>query len=153
MTMSALQHRIFPPCLQIASPSSLSPQNVTLRPSQLRWAPSLKGLRFVPLAAGARVEDELSLYEEEFGAEEDVEEDEDEEEVIPSGSPNVRRTFRLLGNKEKKELRAYAHQLGNDICMHQVFSQFEPVSYAKRNIHEILYLPVQGSLPLLPFLK
>ncbi|KAH9563389.1 hypothetical protein CY35_05G123400 [Sphagnum magellanicum] len=32
----------------------------------------------------------------------------------------VRRTFRLLGNKEKKELRAYAHQLGDDICVHQV---------------------------------
>ncbi|CAK9876990.1 unnamed protein product [Sphagnum jensenii] len=31
----------------------------------------------------------------------------------------VRRTFRLLGNKEKKELRAYAHQLGDDICVHQ----------------------------------
>ncbi|CAK9226962.1 unnamed protein product [Sphagnum troendelagicum] len=31
----------------------------------------------------------------------------------------VRRTLRLLGNKEKKELRAYAHQLGDDICVHQ----------------------------------
>jgi hypothetical protein len=36
----------------------------------------------------------------------------------------VRRTFRLLGNKEKKELRAYAHQLGNDICVHQVRNGF-----------------------------
>jgi hypothetical protein len=56
----------------------------------------------------------LSLYEEELGLEE-----EDEEQDASTGA-KVKRTFRSLGNKEKKELRAYAHQLGHDICMHQV---------------------------------
>lgn len=67
---------------------------------------------------------------------EEEEEDDDDDEVedgdvvgavrneqernVASGGEKVRRTFRQLGNKEKKELRAYAHQLGNDICIHQV---------------------------------
>ncbi len=49
----------------------------------------------------------------------------------------VRRTFRLLGNKEKKELRAYAHQLGNDICVHQVRNGFSNLT---RKIDLLLFL-------------
>ncbi|KAH9542663.1 hypothetical protein CY35_13G019500 [Sphagnum magellanicum] len=57
-----------------------------------------------------------------FRGEEKVEEEEEEMGAAPAKAKQsvVRRTFRLLGNKEKKELRAYAHQLGNDICVHQV---------------------------------
>ncbi|KAG0614706.1 hypothetical protein M758_6G197500 [Ceratodon purpureus] len=63
-------------------------------------------------------EDGLALYEEELGLED--QEQEKEEKNVPSNGVKVRRTFRLLGSKEKKELRAYAHQLGSDICLHQV---------------------------------
>jgi hypothetical protein len=61
-----------------------------------------------------------------FRGEEKVEEEEEEMGAAPAKAKQsaVRRTFRLLGNKEKKELRAYAHQLGNDICVHQVRNGF-----------------------------
>ncbi len=64
-----------------------------------------------------------------FQGEEKVEEEEEEEEEMGAAPVKakqraVRRTFRLLGNKEKKELRAYAHQLGDDICVHQVRNYF-----------------------------
>lgn len=41
------------------------------------------------------------------------------EEVQPVSEPRPRR-FPLLGNQEKKELRAYAHQLGKRLKMQQV---------------------------------
>jgi hypothetical protein len=50
-----------------------------------------------------------------FQGEEKVEEEEEEEmgaAPVKAKQSAVRRTLRLLGNKEKKELRAYAHQLG-----------------------------------------
>lgn len=61
-----------------------------------------------------------------FRGEEKVEEEEEEVGAAPAKAKQsvVRRTFRLLGNKEKKELRAYAHQLGDDICVHQVRNYF-----------------------------
>jgi hypothetical protein len=61
-----------------------------------------------------------------FRGEEKVEEEEKKMGAAPAKAKQsaVRRTFRLLGNKEKKELRAYAHQLGNDICVHQVRNGF-----------------------------
>lgn len=70
---------------------------------------------------GYDVEDEdegVSMYGRELGF--DGEGDERGEEVGVGGGDKVKRTFRSLGNREKKELRAYAHQLGNDICLHQV---------------------------------
>jgi hypothetical protein len=55
-------------------------------------------------------------------------EEEEEEEMgaapVKAKQSAVRRTIRLLGNKEKKKLRAYAHQLGDDICVHQVRNYF-----------------------------
>ncbi len=63
-----------------------------------------------------------------FQGEEKVEEEEEEEEMgaapVKAKQSAVRRTFRLLGNKEKKEPRGYAHQLGDDICVHQVRNYF-----------------------------
>jgi len=82
---------------------------------------------------GAREEIEVDDGEGYDSLEEDIgfqgeEKVEEEEEMgaapVKAKQSAVRRTFRLLGNKEKKELRAYAHQLGDDICVHQVRNYF-----------------------------
>jgi hypothetical protein len=77
-----------------------------------------------------------------FRGEENVEEKEEEMGAAPAKAKQsaVRRTFRLLGNKEKKELRAYAHQLGNDICVHQVRNGFSNLT---RKIDLLLLLLLQ----------
>ena len=67
------------------------------------------------------VDGKLSLLEEELGFDDEVDGEGVIEQDVVSGGAKVKKTFRLLGNKEKKELRAYAHSLGNDICLHQVF--------------------------------
>ncbi|XP_024370076.1 uncharacterized protein [Physcomitrium patens] len=107
------------------------------------WTPAVGGVRVASRDETSVLDEEdgddgLSYYENELGLEEEEEEEEDDdddevedgdvvgavrneqERNVASGGEKVRRTFRQLGNKEKKELRAYAHQLGNDICIHQV---------------------------------
>lgn len=132
-TAACLQPRIFPPWLQISSSSSPTSQNVSLRivapSSSLGWVLSTSLRRFPVESRSGRArggvteveeeeegeeEDALALYEEELGQEEE------EEAVTSPHGAKVKRTFRSLGTKEKKELRAYAHKLGNDICVHQV---------------------------------
>lgn len=94
--------------------------------------PLVSRVRAVPQGGAFTVEEEdddededgdgnLSLHEEEPGFDDEVDGEGVIEQDVVSGGAKVKKTFRLLGNKEKKELRAYAHSLGNDICLHQVF--------------------------------
>ena len=147
MAAASLQRHIFPPCVQISHPSTA--QNVSLRAqfvnsSSLGWLSRSRivmeritvASQTAPVSearvasqSGDSVEEEeeeedgLALYEEELGLEEEEEVVVRSEVNVPFNGANVR-TFRLLESKEKKELRAYAHQLGDKICLHQVGSNY-----------------------------
>ena len=118
--------RLSRPCSSLTTATSLHNSVV----------PLVSRVRAVPQGGAFAVEEEeedegddedededgnLSLHEEELGFNDEVDGEGVIEQDVVSGGAKVKKTFRLLGNKEKKELRAYAHSLGNDICLHQVF--------------------------------
>lgn len=124
--------------------------------------PLVSRVRAVPQGGAFAVEEEdddededgdgrLSLYEEELGFDDEVDGEEVIEQDVVSGGAKVKKTFRLLGNKEKKELRAYAHSLGNDICLHQVFPSHPfPASILQMlaNVcagNSKIFIPIQSS--------
>eukprot|EP00897_Mesotaenium_endlicherianum_P005043 jgi/Mesen1/4567/ME000232S03824 len=74
--------------------------------------------------ADSQLEDDSESAEEDQdeGSDEEDEEDEEEGEDVEERrvGPAKERRFPLLGNKEKKELRALAHQMGNKLVVQQV---------------------------------
>lgn len=121
-----LHQRLSRPCLSLTIGTRLQNSVVSLV-SRARAVPQ-GGAFAVEEEEGVDDEDEdededgdLSLYEEELGFDDEVDGEGGIEQDVVAGGAKVMKTFRLLGNKEKKELRAYAHGLGNNICLHQVF--------------------------------